>query len=249
MALHRRIRDLKKRALLKLKRRLSEEILVLGDSHASIFHDPQLACRFQKSFFHVFNIGGATASGLANPNSVTRAYQTFRAALDDTTARQIIVMLGEVDTGFVIWYRAQKYNESVASVTDKAILTYTGFLLEIQARPARVICVSTPLPTIRDGNDWGEIANARKEVNTTQAERTRLTLHFNQQVAAFCREHDITFIDLDPESLGADGTVKSELLNPDPNDHHYAPDAYIRMLVEPLKQALEPLPAGFAHGK
>ncbi|MES2659686.1 MAG: SGNH/GDSL hydrolase family protein [Verrucomicrobiota bacterium] len=240
MKRNRPIRKLKKRVLLLAKRMLREEILVLGDSHTSIFKQKDICRSFPKSFFNVINVGGATASGLANPNSKTQAYQRFREALADTVAKRIIVMLGEVDTGFIIWYRASKYNEPVEQVMEKAVETYTGFLLEIQSRPASVICVSTPLPTIQDGTAWGEVATARKEVTASQVDRTALTLRFNKQVEEFCESHGIAFINLDEKSLGPDGTVDPGLLNSNPNDHHYEPDAYAKILLDPLKETLLP---------
>ena len=232
------IRKLKKRLLLQTKRKLWEEILVLGDSHTSVFFQKDIRRAFPKSFFNVINVGGATASGLANPNSKTQASQRFAEALAETTARRVIVMLGEVDAGFIIWYRAAKYNEPVERVMEQAVATYTGFLLEIQSRPASVLCISTPLPTIKDGTEWGEVATARKEVTATQLERTTLTLRFNQQVQAFCDSHSIAFINLDAVSLGSDGMVRPEMLNSDPNDHHYEPGAYSQILLKPLMEKL-----------
>ena len=235
MSLRRIFRKLRKGGLLKLKRLLYEEILVLGDSHACIFRHKRIRRSLPRFFFNVTNVGGATASGLANPNSRSQAYQIFRDALKTTKAKIVIVMLGEVDTGFVIWYRAKKYNEAVSVVMQAAIKTYTGFLSEIKASSIQVICVSTPLPTIKDGNDWGEIANARKEISATQVERTALTLAFNQQIEVFCQLEGISFINLDKRSLGENGTVNPSLLNSNPNNHHYEPQAYAALLVGPLR--------------
>ncbi len=234
------IRKLKKRLLLSAKRRLWEEILVLGDSHTSIFLHPAIRRAFPKSFFNVINVGGATASGLPNPNSKSQAARRFAQALDDTHARRMVVMLGEVDTGFIIWYRAAKHGEPIAQVMAQAIANYTRFLTDVRSRADSLLCVSTPLPTIRDGTDWGEVATARKEVTASQRDRTELTLRFNKHIQAFCEGHDIEFIDLDPESVASDGLVKPELLNPDPNDHHYAPLAYSKILIQPLMAKLNP---------
>ena len=238
MKRNRPIRKLKKRLQLLAKRLLREEILVLGDSHTSIFKQKEIQRGFPKSFFNVINVGGATASGLHNPNSKTQAYQKFSEALADTKARRIIIMLGEVDTGFIIWYRANKYNEPVEAVMETTIRNYTKFLLEIQAHPASVLCISTPLPTIKDGTLWGEVANARKEITASQLDRTALTLRFNSTVESFCQNHGIAFINLDEKSLGPDGIVSPELLNSNPNDHHYDSRAYARILVGPLKEKL-----------
>lgn len=210
-----------------------QEILVLGDSHTPIFNHPLFREKFPNLFFNVLTVIGATASGLENPNSTTQAYPVFREAVSQTTAKQIIVMLGEVDTGFVIWYRAQKYQESVATMMDKAVASYSRFLAELNLR-FEVVCISTPLPTIQDNNNWGDIANARREVAASQAERTALTLEFNRIMQGFCQQNGISYIMLDDLSLGDDGIVKAELLNSDCNDHHYDAEQYSRLLVEEL---------------
>ncbi|MES2477108.1 MAG: SGNH/GDSL hydrolase family protein [Verrucomicrobiota bacterium] len=243
MKRNRPIRKLKKRLILGVKRLLREEILVLGDSHTAIFKHPTVARAFPKSFFNVINVGGATASGLANPNSKTQASQRFAEALADSPARRMIVMLGEVDTGFIIWYRAAKYGEPVESVMETAVTTYTAFLTDVRSRADQLLCVSTPLPTIPDGTAWGEVATARKEVTATQFERTSLTLRFNRLVREFCVANAIGFIDLDAASLGENGLVKPALMNPDPQDHHYQADAYAKILLKPLLETLNPIGA------
>jgi len=210
-----------------------QEILILGDSHSPIFNHPLFKEKFPNLVFNVLTVIGATASGLENPNTTTQAYPVFREAVRQTSAKQVIVMLGEVDTGFVIWYRAQKYQESVATMMDKAIASYSRFLSELN-RNFEVVCISTPLPTIQDGNDWGEIANARREVTASQVERTALTLEFNRIMQKFCLQNDIRYIMLDDLSIGDGGIVKAELLNSDCNNHHYDPDQYSRLLVEGL---------------
>ena len=213
------------------------EILVLGDSHTSIFSHPSFAKLFPEFYFNVITVVGATASGLENPNTKTQAYPIFKEALEQSVAEKVIVMLGEVDTGFVIWYRTQKYQESVTAMTDRAINSYSKFLLEV-ASHFNMVCISTPLPTIQDDNDWGDVANARREVTATQLERTTLTLEFNQKMQEFCKQHNISYIMLDDVCVGEGGVIKKELLNRNLNDHHYDPDAYSALLIEQLKNAL-----------
>jgi hypothetical protein len=213
------------------------EILVLGDSHTPIFSHPSFTKSFPEFYFNVVTVIGATASGLENPNTKTQAYPIFKEALERSAAEKVIVMLGEVDTGFVIWYRTQKYQESVAAMTDRAINSYSKFLFEVASR-FNLVCISTPLPTIQDGNDWGGVANARREVTATQLERTTLTLEFNQKMQAICKQHHISYVMLDDVCVGEDGKVKEALLNRNPNDHHYDPDAYSALLVERLKSTL-----------
>lgn len=209
------------------------EILVLGDSHTPVFNHPLFTKRFPEYHFNVFTVVGATASGLENPNSKTQAYPLFKHAIKTTKAKIVIVMLGEVDTGFVIWWRAHIYKESVTVMMNQTIDSYTRFLNEIKSR-FEVICISTPLPTIQDNNDWGEIANARREVTATLKERTQLTLKFNKIIQEFCVQSNIKYLMLDNLSLGQNGTVKRQLLNSDHGNHHYDTEQYAQLLTDNL---------------
>lgn len=211
------------------------QILVLGDSHAAIFSDPALGAAFPRHSFEVISVGGATASGLENPNSKTQALPIFMEAARKSSAGTVLVLLGEVDTGFVIWYRAQMHRTDVSTMLRDALDNYQKFLLTIQQK-RRVICVSAPLPTIRDGQEWGAVANARQDVKASLAERTRLTLEFNRRMREFCEKREIAYLDFDDESIGADGLVDTRLLNTSPLDHHYEPRAYLAMLIPKLRE-------------
>lgn len=232
-----------KSLLLNVVRRLHsllaiKTIVVLGDSHAQIFGHDLFRLYFPFIKFDVCSIGGATISGLDNPNSKTGACERFREKLASTPeGGRIILMLGEVDTGFVIWYRAEKHGEPVKAMLEKAIDNYIAFIDEVAVNHKPIV-ISTPLPTITDDNDWGEVANLRKEVSVSQAERTRLTLSFNASIKVCCSERSIDYLDLDPESLGDDGLVRSSLLNDDKHDHHYAPKKHIALIVPKLRTIL-----------
>ena len=79
-------------------------------------------------------------------------------ALNEYSGTTVITLLGEVDTGFVIWYWAQKHSSSLAQSLKRAAKTYCRFIDKI-AKKHSVICLSAPLPTISDDNDWGGVAN------------------------------------------------------------------------------------------
>lgn len=206
-----------------------KKILVIGDSHSAVFSDQAWATSTPRFSWKVVRVEGATVSGLQNPNSKTQAGPIFHKALDDEQADAIVFLLGEVDTGFVIWYRAQKNNVSVKSATNAAIENYKSLILRAKAK-APTFVISTPLPTIRDGAFDGPIAQARSEVKATQHERTTLTLNFNKIVKNICKENAITFIDLDTHSLGKDGLVHPDLLRQNKRDHHYNTYTYQNIL-------------------
>jgi hypothetical protein len=212
-------------------------VLVLGDSHAEIFDSPELRRELNGLDFELCTVRGATASGLDNPNSKTQAYTLFSRALSTSRADAVVVLLGEVDTGFVLWYRAQKYQEPVDETLSKAVKTYGDFLRALTAR-REVVCISAPLPTIPDGAAQGIVANLRSEIRATQRERTELTRRFNGEIAVVCEAAGIHHIDLDVASTGPDGLVDRRLLNTDPTNHHYAIAPYAAMLAGPLGTAL-----------
>ena len=207
------------------------QILVLGDSHAAVFRHVHWILALKGTALKVVSVGGATASGVDNPNSTTQARARFEAALSGKDFDAVLVSLGEVDTGFVIWFRAQTRGISVEESFEQTIQTYFSFLRELNVL-TQLAVISTPLPTIVDDKDesFGEIANLRKEVQATQLERTELTLKFNQCVKCFCVQEGITYLDFDLESVGGDGLVRPSLLNKDTSDHHYNERAYMRMI-------------------
>ncbi|BAW96820.1 hypothetical protein NIES970_17620 [[Synechococcus] sp. NIES-970] len=91
-----------KKIALRFQKFLFSEILILGDSHVAVFDRPKMRVNFPWYFFNVVSVGGATASGLENPNSITQAFSIFKTNLENSKAKIVIVLLGEVDTGFVI---------------------------------------------------------------------------------------------------------------------------------------------------
>lgn len=224
-------------AIRRLNKNIStEKILVLGDSHVTVFHSYYFILNFPFKYFKVVSVGGATASGLENPRSKTQAFKIFNEALEKKDYDKIIIMLGEVDTGFVIWYRAKKYNTDVEKMFNKTVETYIKFIKK-SSEYAEAIIISAPLPTI-DDNSVGEVAHARREVTASQKERTELTLKFNSETENFCQKNGIKYINLDNKSLGEDGLVKEYLKNPDPKDHHYDNKKYAKMIIENLKAYL-----------
>jgi hypothetical protein len=214
-----------------------KDILVIGDSHVSVFNSEYMTSKFPKHKFEVISVGGATVSGLINPNATTQAMPQYLKALKTTKADTVIIMLGEVDTGFVIWYRSQKYGTPVNQMLQQAVGNYKNFISDI-AKRFKLICISTPLPTIRDNTDWGEVANLRREVKATEAERTALTLTFNESMKNYCLKIGSSYISLDEQSLDENGQLELFLRNSDPNDHHYDQAAHAAMITPMLASVL-----------
>lgn len=234
------IRRLRKRIVdivLTLHQLICEEVMVVGDSHTAAFSMFRMRVAFRRYFMNVVTVNGATASGLENPNSKTQAQSIFLAYMARSRAKWIIFLLGEVDVGFVIWHRAQKYQSPINDMVELAVRNYQN-LLNAAATNHKVVCVSTPLPTIKDDQHWGEVAHLRKQIHVSQKDRTALTRLFNTRMKNFCNASGINYLDLDDESSGPDGLVRRDLMNKDPTDHHYDRSAYARMITPRLRSLL-----------
>jgi hypothetical protein len=151
---------------------------------------------------------------------------------------KVIICLGEVDTGFVIWYRVEKFGADLIVMLERTVGAYTRFLQKLAGLCGSLIVYSAPLPTIEDGNDWGEVANLRRDIKAIRVERTALTVRFNQMVEAYCGYHDISYLNLDNESLGENGIVKAGLMGKNPRDHHYDAEQYALLLTRRLRNVI-----------
>ncbi|MDF1813652.1 MAG: hypothetical protein P1V20_15740 [Verrucomicrobiales bacterium] len=236
MTLKWKLKKFRRAVRLKLKNLIWQEVLVLGDSHSLVFRRKSMGKAFPGVFFHVVGVGGATLSGLNNPDSKTQAGPRLLEGLSNSRADLALVQMGEVDTGFVLWGRAERHGKDVSEMLEEAVENYKSFLLQVKAKMA-VICISTPLPTIPDGVEWGEVAFKRKSVKAGQRARTELTLQLNRMMEEFCRQNGMEYLSLDDESRGEDGLVHPRLLNSDPRDHHYEAGVYEELLVEALKKS------------
>lgn len=213
------------------KARGRRHVVVLGDSHTEVFRGWQP----HGFWFQVAMVPAATASGIRNPNSTTEALPTFRARLAQVRRHQdVLVVLGEVDCGYVIWRRARR-GSPVEDELERTLAAYAAFLGEVRAaHPRRVLVLSVPLPTLPDdATGWGEVAQKRSDVTASQAERTALTDAFNRRLAELCAAEGHRFVDAtsgqrDP----ATGLVREDLLRRGEADHHLA-HAGFRALLEP----------------
>lgn len=175
-----------------------------------------------------------------NPNSKTNALALFQARCEAAhTWQTLVFLLGEVDCGFVIWYRAEKHGVSIESQMQRSLAGYVDLLAQQIEGGFRIMVLSAPLPTIRDGQDWGEIANARREVKATQRDRTELTLEYNGRLCSACDELGARFLDVTTATLDpATGLIRDDYLNVNPVDHHLHYKKHAELVGEALNAEL-----------
>ena len=216
------------------------KILCCGDSHTDIFN----YCR-KKTNDYIFDIcivGGATAQGAVNPNSKTDALNIFLRKIKNTDADKILIMLGEVDCGFVIWVRSKRYNISVDDQINCSINNLFTFINNIIATKKYtnkdIIVCGSVLPTIKDSTNKRILNGARCEVDISQFERSKKTLEYNNLLKKKCDTYGYNYIEITDSTIGDDGIVKNEFLNINPADHHLDNEKTYKLWLSELKNIL-----------
>jgi hypothetical protein len=209
-------------------------VIVLGDSHSEVLAEWAPA----GWLFDVTVVGGATASGVRNPNSATEALPRYRERLARSKVWQpVMTMLGEVDCGYIIFRRARTEQITLDESLSETVRRYEEFIRDEVASEHPVIVMSAPLPTLPDdASSWGEIAQRRADVQISQAERTSMTIQFNQRISDICTREGWRFVDstsaqLDPKT----GLVRDDLIRHGSGDHHLADELYRTLLASALQ--------------
>lgn len=201
----------------------NNHLVALGDSHLA-------ALKFAADL-GILNVGsnyfsivpGATAVGLRNPNSLTDAVNIFKTSLlNQPLDSHVLIHLGEVDCGFVIWWRAKKYCESVNLQFQESIDAYSQFLEEVLENGFVKLCIAgASLPTIRDGVDFNDIANKRSAISVGIQQRTELTLKYNHELNKLANQFGICYFDITDGVLDRSSNLVHDFFrNPDSRDHH-----------------------------
>lgn len=194
-----------------------------GDSHSEVFDYIERQRLLKQSTLECTSVGGATALGLMNRNSKTDALSIFSAAIEKIArSDSLLFMLGEVDCGFIIWYRANQHGTSPGKQLDISIRNYGRFLRGVKSQGfgSIIVCTVHP-PSIKDGQDWGKVANLRREVRATQRQRTELTHTYNSRLLKMCLRNHFMVMDIEPDVTNENTKLLDDkYVNRDPLNHH-----------------------------
>lgn len=213
--------------------------LVFGDSHVDVF---KYANSKQKDLrFDTCVVPGATAQGVVNPNSKTDALKTFTNVLNQVDTKKyhkFLIMLGEVDCGFVVWVRSKKYNISVNEQINLSVYNLFNFLknnIEKRFKPEDIIVIGSILPTIKDNTDKRFLNGARKDVNVSLKDRINKTIEYNNILKKKSFENNYNYIDITKYIL-KDNIVHNKFLNKDPYNHHLDNENTYNLWINELKK-------------
>lgn len=209
-----------------------------GDSHVGVFNYINKLNVLENTRISTVLVEGATSLGLVNPNSKTDALKIFNYNLQNIPKDStLLFMLGEVDCGFVIWYRAEKYNIEVKKQLLESIRNYFAFLKHVENCGYKNIIVCTPPPpTIKDNHEWGGVANLRKEVTASQRERTELTIYYNNLLRGLCQNMNYQVLDTEKNFIDeVTGLVNKKFLNRNRLDHHLDNESAAAIYIQKLR--------------
>jgi hypothetical protein len=211
----------------RLAQRLGRIVITAaGDSHVRVFERVRRDHLLEGTWIDVAGVPGATALGLANPNSRTNAFALFERSLRRVPlARRLLFMLGEVDCGFLVWYLSIAEGTSVDDQFERSLRSYETYLERLLASGRRRLAVTSVLPpTVQDYASWPGLRNARREVRASIEDRTALTIAYNARLRDWTEAHDCAYLDLESSVIDpTTGIVDRAYLHPDPSNHHLAP--------------------------
>lgn len=217
-----------------------KKLLVLSDSHGGVFeyiYDNRLLLP------HIVNVeivGGATAYGLLNANSTTKAFDKFVAALHRFNKYDIVIIqLGEVDCSFILWEKARQKNEDVLLQLRYSLDGYRKLLDVLLKLKKKVIISGVVLPTLKDGQVAPAGVELRNRVAATQRAKTELVLSFNKELKEIARLYGFTYFDITEETIDwQNGVIKDEFVRNDIVDHHQNQEKTAVLWAAKIKELL-----------
>lgn len=212
----------------------AKKVKVLGDSHAQAF-DFYTGSDF---IFDVTVVHGATARGAINPNTKTNALNIFKDNLGKGKCEKIIVCLGEVDCGYLVWYKNKFEGLDVLGQMHESVARLKKFIkqeVEQHYQPEQIYLLAAIPPTIEDNADKRFLAGARSKIDASIKERLDLTIKYNQQLSLISSENGWNMIDPTSQILNEDGRIKKEYKHPDEWNHHLNPPAHLKSILKYFK--------------
>lgn len=191
------------------------DFLVLGDSHTDVFKYCNYINTLSK--FDIVRMRGATAYGLKNPNSKTNAFNIYCHKLSETPKhKKIIIMLGEVDCGTLLWLRTKKYNISQEEQINISIDNLLNFIEnkivnQYEYEKKDIIVCGVTLPTVEKCNrKYYNINHLRRNIDISKEEHTKSVLIFNEKLKQKCKESNYNYIDITKHIIDKNGLIKKK---------------------------------------
>jgi hypothetical protein len=222
-------------------------LICIGDSHVEVFNRLQFN---DGSKPIVCVVEGATNMGLKNPNSSTNAKVEFEKFLDINLTKDdtLLTMLGEIDCGFVVWWRSEVKGDTIESQFNESLNNYKDFVNKYTDKCKQIVMCDAPPPVLPDndtiltnGMTLGEVGRIRQSWNNrynivaTLKDRVELTQRYNNEIKSFCKENGYTYIPWMADTLGKNQHVLESFRHKDwPVNHHLDEMAFVKLIANKL---------------
>ena len=174
--------------------KISETLIGVGDSHLDNF-----------TFFcaATCRIPGATAYGLANPDSDTNARVAFTNFIDSFPSYIPLLCIGEVDCNSLPW-RSNKYDKPEMFILS-SIENLFQFLDDFNKR---FILPSVTLPPVES---YQELP-IRNHVTANKKKRTELVKFYNGLLKEGCSRRGHYFLDITTPTMNVEGFIDDSFI-------------------------------------
>jgi len=226
------IRARRKAGFIKPKK-TAELIKAIGDSHTSIFD----AYTGSDYIFEQTRVHGATARGAINPKTKTDSLRIFKEGLSGTIANRVIIGLGEVDCGYIIWYKNKHDGISLEDGIKQSmdgLFTFVKQEVEKIYQPSQIILMASIPPTIEDNTDPRFLEGRRSDVNPTLKQRADLTRDWNRLLEKRCKDEGYRCMNINNYIIDSNDRVKNTYRNNNPWDHHLLEHAALPIILDIL---------------
>jgi hypothetical protein len=217
-----------------------KKILVLSDSHGSVFEyifDNDL---FKPHLINVEVAGGATAYGLSKEISTTNSLQKYKNGLKrfknyDT----ILIQLGEVDASFILWKKIET-GLGIDEAIDLSLKGYKKLIEYLMELEKNIILTGAVLPTLKDDQKADESADLRNTIKATQKERTDLIILYNKRLQILAKEYNLKYIDITKETLNkSTNLIDDKYVRKDMIDHHQSFEETAPLWINKLQNIIK----------
>jgi hypothetical protein len=174
-------------------------IYVVGDSHTAIFkNDPA---------FKVVGIAG-TAHNLIYKESTSNSHQKLQQVIGtiDKKCDFVMLVLGEIDCRFHIYYQATKKHEPILCIILETVRNYGLALDWLLCQGVSPIVLGIPPTGTYDRFEF-DMPGKPYALPETLAEIYR---EFNKQMQYYCRSTGIPYLDIYSKTVDDKGFLKKE---------------------------------------
>lgn len=210
----------------------AERILVLGDSHTEVFN----GYTGKEYIFEQFRCHGATARGSINPNTKTNSLSIFKKGLKSKKAKRVIICLGEVDCGYLIWLKNKETKQPIDELMNESIDNLIKFIeTEVYPyyKPEEINIMSVIPQVIEDMTNSKFLNGDRSNVNISIHRRNSLTNKWNDRLEQECKIRNWKFIDIN-HRIVEDDKVKLEYRFQNLWNHHLFPYTTVNEIIKEL---------------